>query len=69
MAAALRPQTVLALDYGNAPLPPRHGSRLKRRVPAKFSFKNPKYIVALFVTNDYPGGSWEDQGYDWFSDS
>jgi DMSO/TMAO reductase YedYZ molybdopterin-dependent catalytic subunit len=23
----------------------------------------------MTVTNDYPGGYWEDQGYDWFSGS
>jgi DMSO/TMAO reductase YedYZ molybdopterin-dependent catalytic subunit len=31
------------------------------------SIENPKHIVAMFVTNDYPGGYWEDQGYNWFS--
>ena len=23
--------------------------------------------MAMYVTNDYPGGFWEDQGYNWFS--
>src|SRR5256885_495511 len=32
-------------------------------------FKNPKFVVALSVTNDYPGGFWEDYGYNWFSGS
>ena len=31
--------------------------------------EEPKYIMSLFVTNDYPGGYWEDQGYNWFSGS
>jgi hypothetical protein len=39
------------------------------RVPTKLGFKNPKHIAAIFVTNDYPGGYWEDQGYNWFSGS
>jgi DMSO/TMAO reductase YedYZ molybdopterin-dependent catalytic subunit len=69
MATALHPQTILALDYGNAPLPPKYGFPLKLRVPTKLGFKNPKHIAALFVTNDYPGGYWEDQGYNWFSGS
>jgi DMSO/TMAO reductase YedYZ molybdopterin-dependent catalytic subunit len=69
MATALHPQTILALDYGNAPLPPKYGSPLKLRVPTKLGFKNPKYIAALYVTNDNPGGYWEDQGYNWFSGS
>jgi DMSO/TMAO reductase YedYZ molybdopterin-dependent catalytic subunit len=69
MATALHPQTILALDYGNAPLPTKYGFPIKLRVPTKLGFKNPKHITALFVTNDYPGGYWEDQGYNWFSGS
>jgi DMSO/TMAO reductase YedYZ molybdopterin-dependent catalytic subunit len=69
MATALHPQTILALDYGNAPLPAKYGFPMKLRVPTKLGFKNPKHIAALFVTNEYPGGYWEDQGYNWFSGS
>ncbi len=69
MATALHPQTILALDGGGGPLAPEYGFPLKLRVPTKLGFKNPKHIVALFVTNDYPGGYWEDQGYNWFSGS
>jgi DMSO/TMAO reductase YedYZ molybdopterin-dependent catalytic subunit len=69
MPTALHPQTLLALDYGDAPLPAKYGFPLKLRVPTKLGFKNPKHIMALFVTNDYPGGFWEDQGYNWFSGS
>jgi DMSO/TMAO reductase YedYZ molybdopterin-dependent catalytic subunit len=45
------------------------GWRMKLRIPTKLGFKNPKHIVAMFVTNEYPGGYWEDQGYNWFSGS
>jgi DMSO/TMAO reductase YedYZ molybdopterin-dependent catalytic subunit len=69
MATALHPQTILALDYGNSVLPAKYGFPMKLRVPTKLGFKNPKYIMSLFVTNDYPGGYWEDQGYNWFSGS
>jgi DMSO/TMAO reductase YedYZ molybdopterin-dependent catalytic subunit len=37
--------------------------------PTKLGFKGAKHIVAIFVTNDYPGGYWDDQGYNWFSGS
>lgn len=67
MATALHPQTLLALDFGKAPLPPDYGYPLRLRVPTKLGFKNPKHIGELFVTNQYPGGYWEDQGYNWFS--
>jgi DMSO/TMAO reductase YedYZ molybdopterin-dependent catalytic subunit len=69
MATALHPQTLLALDYRDKELPTKYGYPLKLRVPTKLGFKNPKHIAALFVTNDYPGGYWEDQGYNWFSGS
>jgi DMSO/TMAO reductase YedYZ molybdopterin-dependent catalytic subunit len=67
MPTALHPQTILALDYGDSPLPPKYGYPIKLRVPTKLGFKNPKHITSLFVTNDDPGGYWEDQGYNWFS--
>ncbi len=69
MATALHPQTILALDFGAAALPTQFGFPLKIRVPTKLGFKNPKFVAAIFVTNDYPGGYWEDQGYNWFSGS
>lgn len=69
MATARHPQTILALDFGDDPLPRKYGYPMKLRVPTKLGFKNPKHIAALFVTNDNPGGYWEDQGYNWFSGS
>ena len=69
MPTALHPQTILALDYGHAPLPAKYGFPLKLRVPTKLGFKNPKHIGAIFVQNTNPGGYWEDQGYNWFSGS
>jgi DMSO/TMAO reductase YedYZ molybdopterin-dependent catalytic subunit len=67
MPTALHPQTILALDTGGTALPPQYGYPLRLRVPTKLGFKNPKHIGAIFVTNRYPGGYWEDQGYNWFS--
>jgi DMSO/TMAO reductase YedYZ molybdopterin-dependent catalytic subunit len=69
MATALHPQTLLALTFRDKPLPAEYGFPMKLRVPTKLGFKNPKQIMSMFVTNDYPGGYWEDQGYNWFSGS
>lgn len=69
MASALHPQTILALDFLDRPLTPPFGFPLRLRIPTKLGFKNPKSLVALGVTNIYPGGYWEDQGYNWFSGS
>jgi DMSO/TMAO reductase YedYZ molybdopterin-dependent catalytic subunit len=69
MATALHPQTLMALTYDGEELPPKYGYPMKLRMPTKLGYKNPKHIQALFVTNTYPGGYWEDQGYNWFGGS
>ncbi len=69
MATALHPQTLMALTYDGAELPPKYGYPMKLRMPTKLGYKNPKHIQAMFVTNTYPGGYWEDQGYNWFGGS
>ena len=69
MATALHPQTQLSLRYADEELPPKYGYPMKLRIPTKLGFKNPKLIAAIFVTNEYPGGYWEDQGYNWYSGS
>ena len=69
MPTALHPQTLLALSYDGQPLPPKYGFPMKLRMPTKLGYKNPKYIQAMFVTNTYSGGYWEDQGYNWFGGS
>ena len=69
MATALHPQTLLAFSFADELLPPKYGYPMKLRMPTKLGFKNPKHIAAIFVTNDYPGGYWEDKGYNWYSGS
>ncbi len=69
MQTALHPQTQLTFKIADQVLSASYGFPLKLRVPTKLGFKNPKHIVAIFVTNDNPGGYWEDQGYNWFSGS
>lgn len=67
MATALHPQTILALTFRDQVLPRKYGFPMKLRMPTKLGFKNPKHIMSMYVTNDFPGGYWEDQGYNWFS--
>ena len=69
MPTALHPQTQLTLTWDGATLPAEYGFPMKLRMPTKLGYKNPKHIQALFVTNTYPGGYWEDQGYNWFGGS
>ena len=69
MPTALHSQTQLTLRFADQILPAEYGFPMKLRIPTKLGFKNPKHITAIFVTNDYPGGYWEDQGYNWYSGS
>jgi DMSO/TMAO reductase YedYZ molybdopterin-dependent catalytic subunit len=69
MPTALHPQTQLTLRFADQVLPAEYGFPMKLRMPTKLGFKNPKHIVAMFVTNENPGGYWEDQGYNWYSGS
>jgi DMSO/TMAO reductase YedYZ molybdopterin-dependent catalytic subunit len=67
MATALHPQTILATKYAKDPITDPFGYPLRLRTATKLGFKNPKWITAIEVTNEYPGGYWEDRGYNWFS--
>ncbi len=69
MPTALHAQTLLAFSYDGKTLPAEYGYPMKLRMPTKLGYKNPKHIVAMFVTNTYPGGYWEDKGYNWFGGS
>ncbi|MHC9002498.1 molybdopterin-dependent oxidoreductase [Enterobacter adelaidei] len=69
MATALHPQTLLALTWDNQILPPEYGYPMKLRIPTKLGYKNPKHIQVIEITNRFPGGYWEDQGYNWFGGS
>ena len=69
MPTALHAQTLLTFTYDGQTLPPQYGYPMKLRMPTKLGYKNPKHIVALFVTNTNPGGYWEDKGYNWFGGS
>jgi len=67
MPTALHPQTQMTLRFDGETLPRSFGFPLRIRMPTKLGFKNPKYVVELAVTNEYLGGYWENQGYNWFS--
>ena len=69
MATELHPQTLIALTWDGKVLPRKYGYPMKLRIPTKLGYKNPKHIKVIEVTNSYPGGYWEDQGYNWFGGS
>ncbi|MGH6969299.1 MAG: molybdopterin-dependent oxidoreductase, partial [Stellaceae bacterium] len=66
MPSALHPQTQMSFKFDNKILPLAYGFPMKIRMPVKLGFKQPKYVVAMEVTNTDHGGYWENQGYNWF---
>lgn len=69
MPTAMQDQTILTLDFDGSPLDPPFGAPMRLRMPTKLGYKSAKYLSAMFVTNQYPSGYWEKQGYDWFAGS
>ena len=67
MPTALHPQTQMTFKFDGETLPTRLGFPMRIRMPTKLGFKNPKHVIGLAVLNNYTGGYWEDQGYNWFS--
>ena len=67
MPTALHPQTLLATQYAGQTIDDPYGFPLRLRMATKLGFKNPKWITAIEVTNKYPGGYWENQGFNWFA--
>jgi len=67
MATALHPQTQMTFKFNSEVLPTKFGFPTRIRIPVKLGFKNPKHVIGLAVLNNYTGGYWEDQGYNWFS--
>ena len=69
MQTAMHPQTQMTFKFDDKILPRAYGYPMKVRIPTRLGFKNPKYVVAMEVTNDYKGGYWENQGYNDYSGS
>jgi DMSO/TMAO reductase YedYZ molybdopterin-dependent catalytic subunit len=65
---AVHPQTILAYELNDQPLPVDNGAPLRLRVETQLGYKHAKYIRALeFVASldkigQGKGGYWEDQG-------
>ena len=67
MPTALHAQTQMTFKFDGQILPTKFGFPLRIRIPTKLGFKNPKHVIGMTVLNNYTGGYWEDQGYNWFS--
>ncbi len=70
---AFHPQTILAYDLNDKPLPVENGAPLRLRLERQLGYKMAKYVMAVECVEDLSriaggkGGYWEDQGYDWYA--
>lgn len=69
---AYHPQTIAAYALNGGPIPVGNGAPLRMRIERKLGYKQPKYVHTLEVVDSYArlaggkGGTWEDNGYDWY---
>ncbi len=70
---AYHPQTILAYELNDAPLPVPNGAPLRLRVERQLGYKHAKYVTAIAIVDGFgniaggKGGYWEDQGYQWYA--
>jgi len=70
---AFHPQTILAYELNDRPLPIENGAPLRLRVERQLGYKMAKYVMRIELVerfgdiNGGKGGYWEDQGYEWYA--
>jgi DMSO/TMAO reductase YedYZ molybdopterin-dependent catalytic subunit len=67
MPSALHPQTLLAYEMNDKPLPQKNGAPLRLIIPVKYGIKNLKRISTITFSNTRPRDYWAEQGYDYYS--
>jgi DMSO/TMAO reductase YedYZ molybdopterin-dependent catalytic subunit len=67
MPSALHPQTILAYEVNDKPLPMQHGAPLRLIIPVKYGIKNLKRIGTITFSNTRPRDYWAEEGYDYYS--
>jgi DMSO/TMAO reductase YedYZ molybdopterin-dependent catalytic subunit len=70
---AIHPQTILAYEMNDRPLPIAHGAPLRLRLERQLGYKMAKYIMRIDAIDSFAdlgrgkGGYWEDRGYQWYA--
>jgi len=70
---AYHPQTVLAYELNDQPLPVNNGAPLRVRIERQLGYKHAKYLMKLELVDSFAGirggegGYWEDNGYEWYA--
>jgi DMSO/TMAO reductase YedYZ molybdopterin-dependent catalytic subunit len=70
---AHHPQTILAYEVNDEPLPIKNGAPLRLRVERQLGYKHAKYLMQVELVKRLDnirggkGGYWEDLGYEWYA--
>jgi DMSO/TMAO reductase YedYZ molybdopterin-dependent catalytic subunit len=73
MEDAYHPQTILAYDLNDRPLPVANGAPVRIRIERQLGYKMAKYIMRVELVESFAhigrgqGGYWEDEGYEWYA--
>ena len=73
MEDAYHPQTILAYQLNDVPLPISNGAPLRVRIERQLGYKMAKFIMSIELVSSFEkigggkGGYWEDQGYQWYA--
>ena len=67
MPTALHPQTILATKYAGEIIGDPFGYPLRLRTSTKLGYKNPKWIKAIEVSNDFRETYWSERGFNWYA--
>jgi DMSO/TMAO reductase YedYZ molybdopterin-dependent catalytic subunit len=73
MEDAYHPQTILAYELNDQPLPIKNGAPIRLRVERQLGYKMAKYIMQIELVDSFEhigdgkGGYWEDRGYEWYA--
>jgi DMSO/TMAO reductase YedYZ molybdopterin-dependent catalytic subunit len=60
---ALDERSLLAFEANGESLPPAHGFPLRVLLPGVYGQKQPKWVTALRLVENYQQGTWEKQGW------
>ena len=70
---AFHPQTILAYEMNQKPLPVAHGAPVRLRLERQLGYKMAKYVMRIEAIESFDklgrgrGGYWEDRGYQWYA--
>jgi len=73
IADAFHPQTILAYEMNDKPLPVAHGAPVRLRLERQLGYKMAKYVMRIEAIDSFEqlgrgrGGYWEDRGYQWYA--